>query len=467
MTPEKAAKSAANLLILAFKDATRDDGSISAALQPHSTYLGPSEQRYLFRVDGAAAIKKAARNLVPLLDFYPIDKCIERLRAIVIAVKDAGTPLPDAHERIRQEVLQFLQAFSRQGEWEVAYAVRGINPSECPFALGACRFYIMDNNQFLLWGRRMATGRYDPPDNAPLFQSWLQQESVLRGQVVATARVRATDHEHARAKGRNRIEEVLYVLRYGQLVIGFAESAFPEVGVSVQQWWEDHSIVIQLDKPKFGTSKKGGGHVGTPLSICCQAQGWNGLEQLVGLELSGRNELQLRMTTALEWIGQAAVAPTRPIRLVALMTALEALLIEEGETLGKKSKLANRVSRLIANASAEAQRVAQDMEELYEVRSECVHAGLVDVEKEELTKAVRLFAATVDVLLSRAPFCTMTSLADVLKEIEHLSSDELRRRWIAVNAYFRWLGEGCPTGRDIQHWLEAEKDYSSLETRKC
>ncbi len=69
MTPERGAKLAANLLILAFKDITLDDGSISVALEPHSVRLGPSEQRYLLRLASLTAIKKAARKLVPFLDF--------------------------------------------------------------------------------------------------------------------------------------------------------------------------------------------------------------------------------------------------------------------------------------------------------------------------------------------------------------------------------------------------------------
>jgi Protein of unknown function (DUF2934) len=467
MTPEKAAGLAANLLILAFKDATLDDGSISVGLEQGSTHLAKSEKHYLLKSGGMMATKKAARKLVPLLDFYPLEQCIQRLTTVVIELKDTGTPLANAHEGIRKQVLQFLQTFSTQGQWEVVHAVRGINPSECSFTLGTCHFYVMDDDQFSLWGRRMATGRYDPPNNAPLFQSWFQQEAALRGQVVAAVKVRATDHEHARAKGRSRIGEVLNVLRYAQLVIGFPEKPFPELGVAVQQWWEDHSIVIQLDKPNFGTRKAGSGHVGIPISISRQAPGWNGLEQLVRLELSARSELQLRMTTALEWIGQAAAAPNPPIRLVGLVTAWEALLIEESETLGKKRKLANRVSRLIAKADAEQQRVFQEIEELYEGRSECIHAGLLDVEKDSLAKAIQLVAKTVDGLLNREPFHRMSCLEDVLKVIEPLpkaSSPEMCRRWIAENAYYRWLGGGHPSGRDVQHWLEAEKEYLNLTT---
>jgi hypothetical protein len=135
------------------------------------------------------------------------------------------------------------------------------------------------------------------------------------------------------------------------------------------------------------------------------------------------------------------------------------MLIEESESLGKKSKLANRLSKLVARSQAEEDAVAQEVEELYEVRSECIHAGLVNIEKEELTGAIKLIAKTVDALLNRAPFCTMISLETVLKQVEPPSSEARRRRWIAENAYYRWVSEGRPSGRDVQHWLEAENEY--------
>jgi|SRR6185437_8805195 len=32
-----------------------------------------------------------------------------------------------------------------------------------------------------------------------------------------------------------------------------------------------------------------------------------------------------------------------------------------------------------------------------------------------------------------------------------------RKRWIAENAYFRWVQEGYPSGDDRRHWFQAEK----------
>jgi hypothetical protein len=394
MSPEKAAKQAANGLMLAFKSIVLDDHTLGAG----HFRAGPSGQSYLLKPKSLEAFSSTARKLVPLIDYYPLEKCISHLETYVLAEKDASTPLPQVHERLRQKVLQFLQSFASQGEWEVLYAVKGVNTSEGAFTLGQCSFYLMDNHQFDLWGRRFATGRYNPPANSQLFQSWVQCEGALRGQTVAVARVRATDQDHARAKGRRRIEEVINLLRYAQIAIDLRLGVFPEVGLRDLHELDNHNIVIRIDQPGCATNMGGGSVDGLLISILRHAPAWNEFAKLIRHDLSARNELQLRLTTALGWIGQAALAPSASIRLVAFVTALEALLIEESESAGKRSKLARRVSKLTAESDADAQAREKEMEELYKIRSECIHAGLVDVEEAELKKAVRFVTKTVEAM---------------------------------------------------------------------
>jgi len=83
----------------------------------------------------------------------------------------------------------------------------------------------------------------------------------------------------------------------------------------------------------------------------------------------------------------------------------------------------------------------KEIEELYKSRNECIHAGLVDVEKAEIDRAVRLVAKTVEAICSRPPYCVAHALKDILAQIDPplARSDEARSRWVAENAYFRWL----------------------------
>lgn len=71
MSPEKAAKKCADLLMLAFKDTTLDDPSVQVGLIAHGYLRGPSGKRYLLKSDAFAATSKAARNLVNFIDLYP------------------------------------------------------------------------------------------------------------------------------------------------------------------------------------------------------------------------------------------------------------------------------------------------------------------------------------------------------------------------------------------------------------
>src|SRR5207253_7943465 len=43
--------------------------------------------------------------------------------------------------------------------WEAVFAIRGIDPNAGSFQIGPCSFYLMDDGQFALWGRRFSSGR--------------------------------------------------------------------------------------------------------------------------------------------------------------------------------------------------------------------------------------------------------------------------------------------------------------------
>lgn len=461
MSPEKMAKQVANLLMVVFKEAGVGSPTESEMLAAHGHHRAPSGQSYLLKAASFDALKRAAEKLATLMDGYPAKECIGHLTDVAVAEKDMGTPLAEAHERMRAKVLAFLRGFENQGQWEVVFAVRGIDPNPGPFQIGPCSFYLMDDEKFALWGQRSSSGRYEPPPGAPIYQEWIRDEGPMRGQFVAAARVQAMNHEHARTKGRNRIEEAINLLRYGQLVVDFPDGRFPEIGFWLRQWQHDHSFAIRVDRPGFGTHRLLGGPEGNWYSASNKAPGWAGLEKITLLDRSARSEMQLRFTIALQWIGQAALAPSTSIRLVALVTALEALLIDESESAGKKTKLAKRISALVAQTDQEKPSLTEEVEALYRNRSECVHGGGIEVETAEMTRGVRLLARTIEALVAKTPYSTAGSLGEILKLIDppSTSGDKDRIRWVTENAYLRWVDEGKPKNRQLQHWFDAEREY--------
>src|SRR6516225_3595534 len=88
MTPEKAAKQAANVMMLAFKSVVPDNYTVGAG----HFRKGPSGQNFHLKPESLEAFASAARKLVPLIDYYPVERCIDHLTNYVVEEKDAGTP---------------------------------------------------------------------------------------------------------------------------------------------------------------------------------------------------------------------------------------------------------------------------------------------------------------------------------------------------------------------------------------
>ena len=117
---------------------------------------------------------------------------------------------------------------------------------------------------------------------------------------------------------------------------------------------------------------------------------------------------------ALGWVGQAALASSLPIRLVAFTTALETLLIENSEALGKKAKLSSRVAAFpkmeLANRHIDSTTVVH----LYGIRSGCLHAGRTDVEVTDVQVASMAVAQCFSGILDHAQYSRCQTIVELL-----------------------------------------------------
>lgn len=50
--------------------------------------------------------------------------------------------------------------------------------------------------------------------------------------------------------------------------------------------------------------------------------------------------------------------------------------------------------------------------------------------------------------------CTTLDNLYIVPEQRHECENEIRLR-----AYFNWLDAGCPQGRDVEFWLDAEREW--------
>ena len=109
MTPETAARLAANNLIQAFKRLRLVDRSANSdSLGLYNSRRAPSERWFQLDVDCIDSIEKALLKLGDTVGTYPREKLFEAITDIVIAVRDTETPVQRAHEGLAQGVLELL-----------------------------------------------------------------------------------------------------------------------------------------------------------------------------------------------------------------------------------------------------------------------------------------------------------------------------------------------------------------------
>ncbi len=465
MSREKAIRYAANQLMDAHKKTkpfSLDDTSQGLGFR-----AAKSGSQYTPSREAEEAVWRATRRIVQFIDFFPLDLCYDHLMSLVIEALDQGSKLQEAHTAFHERITEFINRFTAQGQWEVVFAVSGIAVDwSGEFTIGTCSFYLMDENRFREWGQRWSTGEYTPPTNSPIDPTWRIQAAMENQTVVAT-RVTAVDEKHAWSKGKHRIEEAIALLRYGMLCLEDFDGRLPAIGLSYLKMPNNQSFVVRLDGAGFAGNRTVGSS-GCDYEICKGVvPSWDKLEKIVKSELADRSELELRVMTALTWISHAAAAPANTMRLVSLVTALESLLILESESLGKRSKLANRIDLLTRNSVESQESVFCLADKMYQLRSECVHAGLLEVEDDALKTFVRLVSQTIAAIVGKCPFSSMNDLSEIIAHIEGNAEPavDIKWKWIEENAYYRWLDErawvadGCPPTRQDQHWSDAEREF--------
>jgi hypothetical protein len=422
--------------------------------------VSPVGKTYAFSPNDQMALRDAARKLVPLLDEYTLDECRERLEGMVVEEKDNNLEYLSKIKNIQNKLNDFLSKIASGGqEWEVVFAVKGIAHNQPPFKVGVCVFQIMDQEHFDLWGRRYSTGHYVPSDNAVVFPDWQRKNAMMLNQTVTVVRVRGVDHHHARSKARRRVEEAIDLLRYGQLVIpAFSDQMFPEVGLFNWQYLNDYIFSICVDQLGVVTNLSGQGPCNS-FTFNEQAPGWGELDRLLQLDPSLRSEIDIRMISALRWIGLAAIAPNAPVRLVCLITGLETLLIDRSEILGKKNKLIRRISKLISESDSERESWMNRVADLYQTRSECVHGGLLDVERETGDLCVKVLSNTLFGITKIIDKSKIKTVKNLIENLDPVISEDIKNKWIKESYYYRYLNENKGVDNRFQHWLDAEREY--------
>ena len=239
----------------------------------------------------------------------------------------------------------------------------------------------------------------------------------MQDQAVATIRVRASDEHHAASEANIRIQESLDLMCYGQLTFPEKGQPSPALGPGPrlsELIYPNHHMTLREDKPQMNQSYSIASASGAVSDHCRMAPCWDELVKLLFVEVSSRSELQLRVFRAMRWIGLAANSASYAVAVVAVVTGIESLLLRPHETFGKRKYLMNRISQFSQTPNTRRHFGANEVDELYTLRCECVHGGRLNVTEQQKNLAIFTMSQCFNGLLTDSRFKFCSTLDDVV-----------------------------------------------------
>lgn len=363
-----------------------------------------------------------AAKVAKHLDEYPVTDFLQTAQSWIADIYELRLPRAGTKDPLQQRLTTFFGRIAKPDAWHVLLAVTGLAMHQPPFSVGRGEFFVMDETQLHLWALRRGSVHFSPPATTRPRGSHNNLDAQLLGNWVARLKVRAIDTGHATAKAKTALEEILNVLRHGGFHFSIPQHYLRQ-GLGSPQPWNSQSMCVRVAPPGGFQDSLGDGAKGFDFSLCHWiARAWAALQTVICKEPADRTSVESLVMEALEWVGQAAAAPRPTVRLVSLVTAIEILVLQEDEALGKKAKLSRRVATVVQELVPEYPTAETDAIDLYRLRSECLHEGLAQIEEKEITKAYQFVDCLVTVFLTREPYCGSTTFADLIRAIDAKSA---------------------------------------------
>lgn len=205
------------------------------------------------------------------------------------------------------------------------------------------------------------------------------------GKMVAKIKVKTLDIKKAEEVALGQIELALDVIRFYSLNLHFQQSTFLRNYFNVVgRVFSDTTPMVAYEIEK-GTGSFQSSRYGYLYSYEYSKKfheimyklNFEILNQILKTEESERTEFEKRIVSAIRLFGSCFMSEENYDAVLKMTIALESLLLKERES--KKDNLTERMALIIANTLDDRLKVLEIMGRLYEIRSEIVHQGSIDV----------------------------------------------------------------------------------------
>src|SRR5258708_5020475 len=309
---------------------------------------------------------------------------------IQMAILKVLNPAQDSNEKNLSKRLSTALADlkkelkSKPVNWEAHFPVE-ILADKLPYLFGKCEFYFGDEECTSSLIQRMCPQNDFHGGDRKQKARQGDTESVkdaVRGKTWVSTLVEPVDPKSPHLLALRRIRQTVDILNFyanlgGQ---GDCQALLSEDARAVL---ESNIVFSQESDAREIGSRWVGSFV--PFSFASPNFRQAGFERVSAiLQKQSLSEFEDRVIKAFQWAGRASVEPRREEAFLLCAISLESLLLRKK---GKEvtETLALRLAHLISSPKTRLM-VYRDMKRLYDIRSEIVHSGSVDVGEDQLSE---------------------------------------------------------------------------------
>jgi hypothetical protein len=134
------------------------------------------------------------------------------------------------------------------------------------------------------------------------------------------------------------------------------------------------------------------------------------------LKKSSPSEHEQRVVASIRWAGRAVVEQRRELAFLYFAISLETLLIAR-KSVGIVNEIATRAAWLIGDTAPDRLKVARQVRDLYDKRSQVAHSGAMEITDSELGEIRWLARQAILLVLEGHEFPSISTAADFEKWI--------------------------------------------------
>jgi hypothetical protein len=337
---------------------------------------------------------------------------------------DTNRPRPHLpfHKRLADSLEVLKKALSRTPpKWTVYHEVRGLMPDGLPYSVGGVEFLVIDDAQaaaLVASTGPIVDGTLNTQEQKGDMRELTRDliESRMKRKTYAKLTIEALEYNAASSLATKKLRSAIDVINFFADVLGSAGTCMflpgdteptHQVSLMFQESAESASQIRTIGPlaPLYL------GHINEARA---RSIGFDRASSLLGKD--GRNALENRILTSLQWAGRAVDETRHEEAFLLYVIALESLLLIKDQTTEMRFRFALNGSHLLADKFEDRRGIFNELRDAYDKRSQIVHSGSTQVAITELSRIHALTRNAVLTVLLNEPFRNMDQFENWLKD---------------------------------------------------